>query len=262
MTTRMLSPLVAGVCLAVGLAAGDDKTGPACCEEQTLKIGAVAYSPHAVTIFQSLRHYFAKNKMPVDFVLYSSYDALNEALAKSQVDVAWNTPLGHANFHQKAGASQTLVMRDVDVNCRVKLIARKDAGIAALSSLSGKTMVFGSCDAADSTVLPIYFLKKEGVGFDKVKILSLHDEVDERGNPCNSQHHVLAATAERGRGRCYRASSSLRVVAEAPVRSARTGRAVPGTLDVAAVQPLCVHGPQGFFQGNRRALHQAHGGDG
>jgi ABC-type phosphate/phosphonate transport system substrate-binding protein len=176
-----------------------DTEGEECCKDEPLKIVAVAYSPHSVTIFRAMRHYFAKNKMPIEFALYSTYDGLNEALQKKQVDLAWNSPLGHARFHLKAGDSQTLVMRDVDLAYRVKLIARKDAAISSLRDLAGKTMVFGSCDSADSTVLPVHFLKKEGVKFDKIKLLSLHDEVDEIGCPCHSEHHVLTALiAARG----------------------------------------------------------------
>jgi ABC-type phosphate/phosphonate transport system substrate-binding protein len=146
-----------------------------------------------------MRYYFAQKKMPIEFVLYSTYDGLNKALLKKEVDVAWNSPLGHARFHLMAGDSQALVMRDVDVNYRVKLIVRKDAGIDSLGDLKGKTMIFGSCDSADSTVLPVHFLKKDGVNFEEVKILSLHDEVDEKGVPCHSQQHVLAALL-KGRG--------------------------------------------------------------
>src|SRR5439155_3866495 len=124
--------------------------------------------------------------MPVEFVLYSSYDGLTEALHKGQVDVAWNSPLAHAKFHLLAGDSQAVVMRDVDRDYRVKLIVRKDAGISSLADLAGKTMVFGSCDSADCTVLPIHFLSKQGVPFEGVKILSLYKEVDEKGVQCHS----------------------------------------------------------------------------
>src|SRR4029077_12330234 len=89
--------------------------------------------------------------------------------------------------------------RDVDVDYRVKLIVRKDANLVSLGDLQGKTMIFGSCDSADATVLPVYFLRKDGVNFDAVKILSLHDEVDAKGCPCHSQEHVLKALVS-GRG--------------------------------------------------------------
>jgi phosphate/phosphite/phosphonate ABC transporter binding protein len=201
MLTRIVALLAAGVLLSVGPAYTDEKA-PVKKEKDSpaaLKVGAVAYSPGSVNIFRGMRYYFAKNNMPIEFVLYSTYDSLNEALAKGQVDVAWNSPLGHAKFHLKAGGSQTVVMRDADVDYRVKLVVLKDSGISSLGDLNGKTMVFGSCDSADSTVLPVYYLKKAGVNFDQVKVLSLHDEVDEMGVPCHSQHHVLQALL-KGRG--------------------------------------------------------------
>lgn len=217
--------LAAAAMLLAGIPASAEekpvaKEDKPCCCEGALKIGAVAYSPNSVTIFRSIRHYFAKNNMPVEFVLYSTYDGLNEALEKKQVDVAWNSPLGHAKFHLKAGDSQALVMRDVDVNYKVKLVVRKDAKIESLSDLAGKSMVFGSCDSADSTVLPVYFLKKDGVKFDGVKLVSLHNEVDEIGCPCHSQHHVLAAVL-KGRGQAGVISAELwaKLQAEQPEKA-------------------------------------------
>ena len=133
-------------------------------------------------------------------MLYSSYDALVESLHKGHVDVAWNTPLAHARYHRLAGnASRTLVMRDVDCGFRSKLIVRKDAGISSLSGLAGRTLILGSRDAAEATALPLYYLKGEGFDLDKVKVLSLDEEVDLRGNPCSSEIHVLKALQE-GRG--------------------------------------------------------------
>lgn len=162
-----------------------------------LKIGAVAYGPSAVTVFQRMKLYFEKAKMPMDFVLYSNYDALVQALRDGHVDIAWNTPLAHAQYHLLAGGqSQTLVMRDADCNYRCKLLVRKDADINTLDDLKGKTLVLGSRWAAEATVLPIYYLKKEGVSLDQVKVLSLDKEMDLRGNPCCSPSHVLKALSQ------------------------------------------------------------------
>ena len=119
--------------------------------------------------------------------------------AKGQVDIAWNSPLAHAKLHLAAGCSQAVVMRDTDRGYRVSFIVRKDSGINSLSDLAGKTMIFGSCDSADCTVLPIHYLSKAGVQFEKVKILSLNKEVDEKGVPCHSAQHVWQALL-KGRG--------------------------------------------------------------
>jgi len=53
--------------------------------------------------------------------------------------------------------------------------------------------VIGSSQAAEATVLPLHFLKKEKVDLSQVKIVSLDAEVDGKGNPCASPEHVLQA---------------------------------------------------------------------
>ncbi len=164
------------------------------------RIGAVAYAPAAVTIFQGLTRYLSKHGLPSDYVLYSNYDSLTAALARHEVDIAWNTPLAHAQFHvQNHCSSQALVMRDVDVGVRSTLVARADSNIHKLSDLTGRQLILGSSQAAEATVLPLFYLEKEGIDFSQVKIVSLDAEVDGQGNPCASPQHVLQALRD-GRG--------------------------------------------------------------
>lgn len=159
-----------------------------------LRIGAVAYAPSAVTVFDNMRRYFARAGMPMDYVLYSNYDALVDALRKGQVDIAWNTPLAHARYHLLSdGRSQTLVMRDVDCDFRSVLLVRKESGIESVKGLSGKTLALGSREAAEATVLPLHYLGNAGVKLDAIKFLRLDEELDLRGNPCSSPIHVLKA---------------------------------------------------------------------
>lgn len=203
MRTRTIA-VALGVVVLVGTGAvagrADEPAAKPSKGRTTLRIGAVAYAPSSVTVFEGIRRYCGKNGLAVDYVLYSNYDALVEALHRGQVDVAWNTPLAHARFHRLAGnASKTLVMRDVDCGFRSKLIVRKDAGVSAVSGLAGKTLVLGSRDAAEATVLPLHYLKGEGLDRAKVKVLNLDKEVDLKGNPCSSEVHVLKALKE-GRG--------------------------------------------------------------
>jgi phosphonate transport system substrate-binding protein len=184
--------------LACATLQGDRQTLPAGGEKavppRIVRIGAVAYAPSAVIVFENLRRYFAKTDLPVDYVLYSNYDSLVDALRKGHVDIAWNTPLAHAQYHLLCdGQSQTLVMRDVDCDFRCKLLVRKESGIKAPAGLEGKTLALGSREAAEATVLPLYYFKEQGVQLDKVKFLRLDEEMDLRGNPCSSPLHVLKA---------------------------------------------------------------------
>jgi ABC-type phosphate/phosphonate transport system substrate-binding protein len=159
-TAIVLGTIVPLLTTGAGMSpAGDGPTECPSKDRPVIRIGAVAYSPDAVTIFEGIRRHLGRNGMDVDYVLYSNYDALVEALHAGQVDVAWDTPLAHAKYHLRAGgASRTLVMRDVDCGFRSKLIVRRDSGITALSGLAGKTLVLGSREAAEATVLPLHFL--------------------------------------------------------------------------------------------------------
>jgi phosphate/phosphite/phosphonate ABC transporter binding protein len=199
MRSKWLTLAVTLLAVQVFTAAAAEQPSGKDATPRTLRLGAVCSSPKTVTVFTELRYYLGKHGLPVEYTLYSNYDALGKALVEGQVDIAWNSPLAHGKFTQRAGGSQALVMRDVDVDYQVQLIVRKDAGMAGIKDLAGKTMILGSCDSADATVLPVWFLRKEGVPFDDVKVLSLHDEVDARGCPCHSQEHVLKALLA-GRG--------------------------------------------------------------
>jgi ABC-type phosphate/phosphonate transport system substrate-binding protein len=169
-------------------------------EAKPIRIGAVAYAPSAVTIFNGVTRYLNRNGLASDYVLYSNYDALVAALDKGEIEIAWNTPLAHAQYHVKNQcSSQTLVMRDVDVDVRATLIVRADSDIKSPADLAGKQLILGSLQSAEATVLPVHFLKKEGIDLAKVKVISLDAEVDSKGNPCASPHHVLQAMRE-GRG--------------------------------------------------------------
>jgi ABC-type phosphate/phosphonate transport system substrate-binding protein len=90
-------------------------------------------------------------------------------------------------------------MRDVDCNVRSTLVVRSDSGIKTLADLAGKKLVLGSSDAAEATVLPLYYLKREKVDLDKLTIVDLDKEIDFKGNPCSSPRHVLQAVRD-GRG--------------------------------------------------------------
>jgi phosphonate transport system substrate-binding protein len=199
MTTKSTALVLLTLVCGLGDASGDESERNHG-RSQAVRIGAVAYAPETVTVFQGLTRYLSNNGLQSDYVLYSSYDALVQGLERGEVDIAWNTPLAHAKFHvQSDNASQTLVMRDVDFNFHSTLVARTDSGIGSLKDLIGKRLVLGSSQAAEATVLPLFFLKKEGVDFSNLKIVSLDAEVDNDGNPCASPEHVLQALRD-GRG--------------------------------------------------------------
>lgn len=220
-------------CGVASLARGEQPATPSS-EVHVVRIGAVAYAPNAVTVFRDLTRYLNGNDFRSDYVLYSNYDALVTALERGEVDLAWNTPLAHAQYHvRNQCASQTLVMRDVDFNFRSVLVARVDAKIQSLDDLAGKKLLVGSSQAAEATVLPLHFLRKTGVNLDKVQIVSLDAEVDSQGNPCSSPQHVLQALRD-GRGDAGIITAEL-------WKGVQDQRSAPGALEQVWTSPPFSH---------------------
>src|SRR5438105_13922265 len=62
-------------------------------DETVLLLGAVAYDPKVVTIWEGFKDYFARQGLRMDYVLYSNYERQVEALVNGHIHVAWNSPL-------------------------------------------------------------------------------------------------------------------------------------------------------------------------
>ena len=58
-----------------------------------LLLGAVAYDPKVVTIWDGFRGWLRTRDLDFDYVLYSNYERQAEDLVAGRVDVAWNSPL-------------------------------------------------------------------------------------------------------------------------------------------------------------------------
>ena len=125
-------------------------------------VGAVAYDPKVVTIWEMIREYFLTSGVPNDFVLFSNYEAQVEALLRGFIDIAWNTNLAYLRVHRRTkGQCRVIAMRDTDVEFTSVIVARTDAGISKLADLKGKTVAFGSRDSGQAAILPAYFLRRK-----------------------------------------------------------------------------------------------------
>jgi len=54
-----------------------------------LRIGGTA-SPGHITVFRGLKTHFQQQGIALDWVLYADYDALVNAFATREIDLAWN----------------------------------------------------------------------------------------------------------------------------------------------------------------------------
>lgn len=136
--------------------------------ERVIRVGAVAYDPKVVTIWEGIREHFQEQGVLMDYVLFSHYDAQVDALLKQSIEIAWNTNLAYVKTYQGTrGQCKALVMRDTDVGFTTKIVARADAGVETLQDLRGHRFAFGSRDSAQAAILPAYFLREEGLDPEK-----------------------------------------------------------------------------------------------
>jgi ABC-type phosphate/phosphonate transport system substrate-binding protein len=164
-------------------------------------VGAVAYDPKVVTIWEGLREYFRDQGVAVDFALFSNYERQVEALLAGHVDVAWNTPLAHVRVQRRTGGkSLSLGMRDSDRDFSSKIVARKDAGLRApadlAADLAGKRLAVGSRDSTQARILPLHFLKQAGVDLARVELVAFDSDLGKHGDTGRSELDVLAAVAD------------------------------------------------------------------
>jgi ABC-type phosphate/phosphonate transport system substrate-binding protein len=165
--------------------------------DTTLLVGAVAYDPKVVTIWEKIRGHFQSMDVPMDFCLFSNYERQVESLLSGFVDIAWNTPLAHVRVRKRTeGRSLSLGMRDSDRDFRSHLVARADAGISKPSDLHGKTLAVGSRDSTQARILPLQFLKEAGVDLGKVRIDPFDTDLGKHGDTGTSELDVLQAVHE------------------------------------------------------------------
>ena len=164
---------------------------------RTIWVGAVAYDPKVVTIWEGIRTYFRGAGLEFDFALFSNYERQVEELLAGHVDIAWNTPLGHVRVQKRTGGrAQALGMRDSDRDFHAKVIVRRDAQIRSLGDLAGKTLAVGSRDSTQARILPLHFLRKEGLDLDRLKLLPFDTDLGKHGDTGSSELDVLRAVAE------------------------------------------------------------------
>jgi phosphonate transport system substrate-binding protein len=133
----------------------------------TLLLGAVAYDPKVVTIWDGFQAYFQKCGLPFDYILYSNYERLVEAQFAGHIHVAWNSPLAWVQSERIAAATgrqaEALAMRDTDCDLTSIILVRSDSPIGAIADLKGGRVAVGADDSPQATLIPLSFLSGHGL---------------------------------------------------------------------------------------------------
>jgi phosphonate transport system substrate-binding protein len=134
---------------------------------RTLVMGAVAYDPKVVPIWEGFKSYFARHRLSFDYVLYSNYERQVEAHLCGHIDVAWNSPLAWIRSERLAQARnqkvEAIAMRDTDQDLTSVIVVRADSPVEALSNLKGKTIAVGAVDSPQATLIPLSYLRAKGL---------------------------------------------------------------------------------------------------
>jgi phosphonate transport system substrate-binding protein len=160
-------------------------------------MGAVAYDPKVVPIWDGIRQYLREAGPGMDYVLFSNYEAQVDALLAGFIDIAWNTNLAYVRTHRQVGGRcRALAMRDTDVEYRSVIVVSKGAGIRSVADLRGRTLALGSRDSGHAAILPLYFLKRQDIDPQReLKLLRLDLDVGKHGDTGASESAVLQAVA-------------------------------------------------------------------
>jgi ABC-type phosphate/phosphonate transport system substrate-binding protein len=162
----------------------------------TILVGAVAYHPRIVTIWEGFREWFATSGAPTDYLLYSNYERLVDALLSGAVDVAWNTNTAYVAAEERIGGdAQVLGMRDVDADFRTVIVARRGA-LEGVAALRGARLALGSRDSGHAAILPLHYLGREGIDVARLKLVRFDTDLGKHGDTGDSELRVVRAVAE------------------------------------------------------------------
>jgi ABC-type phosphate/phosphonate transport system substrate-binding protein len=159
-------------------------------------VGAVAYHPRIVTIWERFREYFADAGVPTDYLLYSNYQRLVDALLDGAVDIAWNTNTAYVDAEARIGGTAELLgMRDVDADYRTIVVTRRGETFGSVPELNERLLALGSRDSGHAAILPLLYLGREGLEIDENKLLRFDTDLGKHGDTGDSELKVLDAVS-------------------------------------------------------------------
>jgi len=166
--------------------------------ESMVRVGAVAYDPKVVTIWEGMHQYFQEMGAPTDYILFSNYEAQVEALFRRQIDIAWNTNVAYVRCEARAGGRcQVLAMRNTDLGFTTRLLARRDSGVNSRHDLRNKRLALGSADSAQAAIMPLYYIRQAGLDPEReLAIVRFNLDVGKHGDTGTSELQVLKALHE------------------------------------------------------------------
>jgi phosphonate transport system substrate-binding protein len=170
---------------------------------RTIWVGAVAYDPKVVSIWEGMRRYFHEEAhLPVEVVLFQSYETQVSALlgepGAPSIDIAWNTNLAYLQADAwSAHRCRPIAMRDTDVGWTTKIVAVSGGPVDRLDDVRNSTLALGSRDSGHAAILPVHFLETEELieGRD-YRTLRFNSDLGKHGDTGTSEVEVVRAVLD------------------------------------------------------------------
>jgi phosphonate transport system substrate-binding protein len=200
-----------------------------------LVLGAVAYDPKVVTIWDGFRVWLRGQDLPFDYVLYSNYERQAEDLVAGRIHLAWNSPLAWVRARRLAATAGVsllpVTMRDTDCALTSVIAVRADSPAQSAGDLRGRVVATGAVDSPQATLLPLSLLRRAGLqpGAD-VQVLRFDVGVGLHGDHIGGEREAARALAAAQADAACMVDSNLMLFA-------REGVLPPGTRVIAQTPP-------------------------
>lgn len=171
---------------------------------KTILLGAVAYDPKVVGIWDIIRDYSNEYGCKLDYVLFSNYERQVDSLLKGHIDIAWNTNVAWIRtLYATDNKAKAIAMRDTDLTWSTKFVVKKDSKIKNIEDLKGKKLGVGSADSSQANIMAIYYLNKNGLKIkesdinnseidnESVNIIRYNSDLGKHGDTGRSEWDVL-----------------------------------------------------------------------
>ena len=137
-------------------------------QNSPILVGAVVYDPKVVVIWDIIKDFFKAEACPIDYVFYSNYELMVEALVAGHIGIAWNSPLAWLEAVRATdNHCRAIAMRDTDRDRETFILVSRDSGINTLADLRGKTVATGAKDSPQATLIPLEVLQRAGLVADR-----------------------------------------------------------------------------------------------
>lgn len=162
--------------------------------QKPIMLGAVAYDPKVIPIWDIIRDYFNDNGVRLDYILFSNYEAQVEYLLSGKIDVAWNTNVAWVRTYELSNhKAKALLMRDTDIDFKSVFITKASSNIKSIDDLKGKKFGLGSADSAQAAILPLKYLCDELENISEVEIVKFDSDLGKHGDTGRSEFDILEA---------------------------------------------------------------------